>query len=170
MPFCTNISLFSIDINFTFSYKPSILPQHIKSLYLYSQHITRHRTEMSASQPQDQPEASSSSSVQPTQGTKSKIFQYPLQTSLSSAHPLTYSTIRSTRSKNLRSVQQARRGPREQTSQGLLNMQIGLLLLARVHKSTLQGSQEGVCKASSGVLKDCCIQACSEEFGTQGGT
>ena len=81
------------------------------------------------------------------------------------------SSIRSTtRSKNLRSMQQARRRSREQTPQGLHNLQICSLLLQRVHKSTLQSSQEGMCKAGSRILKDCGFQACGEEFSAQGGT
>jgi hypothetical protein len=91
-------------------------------------------------------------------------------TPFSSAQSSNSQLIRSTRSKNLRSVQQARRRPRKQTSQSLLNLQICSLLLARVHKSTLQGSQKGVCKVGSGVLKDCSVQARSEELGAQGGT
>jgi len=161
LPFCTNISLFSNNISFTFSYRNHSRYHHVAvnslnrhtnfpKTYLHHVFITTPR---------------SARGKQLLKRTTHIRYGLPQNFSTSRfRHILPISTlpnissIRSTtRSKNLRSMQEARRRSREQASQSLHDLQIRSLLLERVHKSTLQSSQEGVCKAGSRILKDCCI-------------
>ena len=174
LPFCTNISLFSNNISFTFSYRNHSRYHHVavNSLNRHTNFPKTYLHHVFITTPRSARGKQLLKRTTHIRYESQKLLTPPVtRTPFSSTHLLTQSNIRSTtRSETLRSMQEARRRSREQASQSLHDLQIRSLLLERVHKSTLQSSQEGVCKAGSRILKDCCIQACGEEFGAQGGT